>query len=165
MLRAVNVRGDGHRGLGPLDADGVRGIAALYAADDVDSVPLESIARASEGVPARIHERMSEWARQEAARRLTAAAEFLAAERRHRRADLAFANNVIGLKLGRIYAVEAKTVDSAPVRRRTRDWRHSRSPTPRSSSGASSWSASSPRGRSGRACSRSSAHPAAGSRP
>ena len=114
LLRAVDVRGDGHRGLGPLDADGVRGIAALYAADDVDSVPLESIARASEGVPARVHELMSEWAQQEAARRLTAAAEFLAAERRHRRADLAFANNVIGLKLGRIYAVEATTVDLGP---------------------------------------------------
>ena len=114
LLRAVDVRGDGHRGLGPLDADGVRGIAALYAADDVDSVPLESIARASDGVPARIHERMSEWAQQEAARRLTAAAEFLAAERRHRRADLAFANNAIGLKLGRIYAVEATTVDLGP---------------------------------------------------
>jgi WD40 repeat protein/class 3 adenylate cyclase len=114
LLRAVDVRGDGHRGLGPLDADGVRGIAALYAPDDVDNVPLESVARASEGVPARIHERMSEWAQQEAARRLTAAAEFLAAERRHRRADLAFANNAIGLKLGRIYAVEATTVDLGP---------------------------------------------------
>ncbi len=71
-------------------------------------MPLESIARASAGVPARVHELMSEWAQQEASRRLAAAAEFLAAERRTRSADLAFANNAIGLKLGRLYSEEAQ---------------------------------------------------------
>src|SRR5581483_9269691 len=95
------------RTLAPLDARGVRGIASLYAGDDVDDAPLEAIARASGGIPARVHELMSEWAQKEATRRLEAAAEFLAAERRHRHADLEFANNVIGLKLGRLYAPDA----------------------------------------------------------
>jgi len=108
LLAVVDARGDGHRRLGPLDGEAIRSLAGIYAGDDVDSVPLESIARASGGVPARMHELMSEWAQQEASRRLAAAAEFLAAERRTRSADLAFANNAIGLKLGRLYSEEAK---------------------------------------------------------
>ena len=109
--RASRSRGDGHRKLGPLDAEGVREIARQYAGDDVHEVPLESICRASGGVPGRVHEVMSEWAEQEATRRLAAAAEFLAAERRTRAADLDFANNVIGLKLGRLYADDRTVVD------------------------------------------------------
>jgi class 3 adenylate cyclase/WD40 repeat protein len=104
FVHAADRDGDGHRELGPLDVDGIKGIAAPYAPDDVESVPLESIARASGGVPARVHELTSEWAQAEASRRLTAAAEFLAVERHHRQADLDFANNVIGLKLARLYA-------------------------------------------------------------
>lgn len=107
-------RQDDCRRLAPLDADGVRGIAALYAGEDVEHVALESIGRASGGVPARVHELMSEWAQREAARRLEAAAAFLAAERRHRNADLEFANNVIGLKLGRLYSAEPGVVDLEP---------------------------------------------------
>ena len=107
LLSAVDGRGDGLRRLEPVDSDAIRTIAGLYAKNDVDSVPLESIARASGGVPAQVHELMSAWAQQEATRRLAAAAEFLAAERRHRSADLAFANNAIGLKLGRLYSGEA----------------------------------------------------------
>ena len=106
FIGTVDRAGDGHRRLGPLGPDGVRAIAASYAPDDVEHVPLEAMARASGGVPARVHELMSEWAQEEATRRLAAAAEFLAAERVHRHADLAFANNVIGLKLGRLYAAE-----------------------------------------------------------
>ena len=47
---------------------------------------------------------MTDWAREQAARRLAAAAEYLAAGRTRRAADLEFANNVIGLRLARIYA-------------------------------------------------------------
>ena len=50
-----------------------------------------------------MHEVVSEWARDEAKRRLEAAAEWLAAGKDRRAAGLEFANNVIGLKLGRIY--------------------------------------------------------------
>ena len=82
LIERLDSRGDGHRKLGPLDAEGVREIARQYAGDDVHEVPLESISRASGGIPGRVHEVMSDWAEQEATRRLAAAAEFLAAERR-----------------------------------------------------------------------------------
>ena len=68
------------------------------------------MARASNGVPGRVHEVVSEWARSEASRRLAAAAEFLAAGRDRHASDLEFANNVIGLKLGRLYSVEGRDV-------------------------------------------------------
>jgi WD40 repeat protein/class 3 adenylate cyclase len=111
LIERADTRGDGHRRLGPLDAKGVREIARLYAGDDVHDVPLESVARSSDGIPGRVHEVMSEWAEQEATRRLAAAAEFLATERRSRAVDLEFANNVIGLKLGRLYGGDHATVE------------------------------------------------------
>ena len=106
LIERVDVRGDGHRGLAPLDIDGVRGIVRLYVGQDETDAPVESMARASQGVPGRVHEVVSEWARSEASRRLAAAAEFLAAGRERHASDLEFANNVIGLKLGRLYSVE-----------------------------------------------------------
>ena len=56
---------------------------------------------------------MSGWAEQEATRRLAAAAEFLASERRTRSADLEFANNVIGLKLTRLYGDDRVALDGS----------------------------------------------------
>jgi WD40 repeat protein/class 3 adenylate cyclase len=103
LISRADARGDGHRRLGPLDSESIREIAALYAGEDVADVPLESIARGSAGVAGRVHELMSSWAEQEATRRLAAAGEWLATERRERQADLEFANNVIGLKLARLY--------------------------------------------------------------
>ncbi len=114
LIDRVDPRGDGHRSLGPLDAWEVRAIAQLYAGADVDEVPLESVARASGGLPGRIHELMSDWAEREATRRLSAAAEFLASERRGRTADLEFANNIIGLKLARLYGGDARAVEADP---------------------------------------------------
>src|ERR671925_2122535 len=108
LIDRADARGDGHRRLGPLDAADVREVARLYAGADVQDVPLESIERASGGVPGRVHEVMSDWAGGEATRRLAAAAEFLATERRERSADLEFANNVIGLKLARLYGGEGE---------------------------------------------------------
>ena len=110
LIDRVDERGDGHRGLAPLDIDGVRGIVRLYVGQDETDAPVESMARASEGIPGRVHEVMSEWARSEASRRLAAAAEFLAAGRDRHASDLEFANNVIGLKLGRLYSVEGRDV-------------------------------------------------------
>ena len=106
VVDRANRRRDGHRVLTPFGLDGVRKILVLYVGDDVTDAPLESMTRASEGVPGRIHEVASDWARSEASRRLEAAAEFIASGRDKRAADLQFANNVIGLKLGRLYAVE-----------------------------------------------------------
>ena len=108
LVEAANEHGDGHRTLAPLDADGVRDIVRLYVGDAVPDVPLESMVRSSEGVPGRVHEVASDWARAETTRRLEAAAEYLAAGRRRRATDLELANNVIGLKLGRLYTVEGR---------------------------------------------------------
>jgi WD40 repeat protein/class 3 adenylate cyclase len=110
LIERADGRGDGHRGLAPLDIDGVRGIVRLYVGQDETDAPVESMARASQGVPGRVHEVVSEWARSEASRRLSAAAEFLAAGRDRHASDLEFANNVIGLKLGRLYSVEGRDV-------------------------------------------------------
>jgi WD40 repeat protein/class 3 adenylate cyclase len=110
LIERADERGDGHRGLAPLDIDGVRGIVRLYVRQDETDAPVESMARASQGIPGRVHEVVSEWARSEASRRLTAAAEFLAAGRDRHASDLQFANNVIGLKLGRLYSVEGRDV-------------------------------------------------------
>src|SRR5438067_809614 len=107
LVHRMDVRGDGHRGLGPLGLDGVVDIARAYVGD-VDDLPAESMLRASGGVPARVHEVVGEWARDEAKRRLSAAAEWLAAGKSKQAAGLDFANNVIGLKLGRIYAAPGK---------------------------------------------------------
>ncbi|HEX6580586.1 MAG TPA: adenylate/guanylate cyclase domain-containing protein [Actinomycetota bacterium] len=104
VLRRSDPSGDGLRRLAPLDADGVRQIAADYVDVAVDEVPLEAFVRASGGIPGRVHEVVGEWAREEAGRRLAAAAEWLSEGRARRNADIAFANNVIGLKLGRLYA-------------------------------------------------------------
>ena len=108
LVDAADERGDGHRTLTPLDADGVRDIVRLYVGDAVPDVPLESMLRSSEGVPGRIHEVASDWARAETTRRLEAAAEYLAAGRQRRATDLELANNVIGLKLGRLYTVDGR---------------------------------------------------------
>jgi class 3 adenylate cyclase/energy-coupling factor transporter ATP-binding protein EcfA2 len=117
LVDRVDARGDGHRRLGPLGLDGVVEIARTYVGD-VEELPAESMLRASGGVPARVHEVVSEWARDEAKRRLTAAAEWLAAGKDKQAAGLEFANNVIALKLGRIYQVpdEHDLADSCPYK-------------------------------------------------
>ena len=110
LIERVDERGDGHRVLPPFDIDDVRGIVRLYVGDAETEAPVESIARASEGVPGRVHEVVSEWARAEASRRLEAAAEFLATGRERHASDLEFANNAIALKLGRLYTVGGRDV-------------------------------------------------------
>jgi hypothetical protein len=60
-----------------------------------------------------VHEVVSDWTRTEASRRLSAAAEFLAVGRERHASDLAFANNAIALKLGRLYTVEGRDVATA----------------------------------------------------
>jgi WD40 repeat protein/class 3 adenylate cyclase len=102
LVEVVDVRGDGRRELAPLDVEGVRAIASSYVTE-ISDLPGEQILRASGGVPARVHELVGEWCRDEVARRLAASAEWLAAGSSRRAAGLRFADNVIALKLRRIY--------------------------------------------------------------
>ena len=102
LVDRLNRHGDSLRALGPLDLDGVVGIARGYVAD-VDDLPAEAILRGSGGVPAAIHELVTQWASTEAARRLEAAGEWLAEGKTRQAAGLRFADNVIAARLGRIY--------------------------------------------------------------
>lgn len=104
LLEKGRREGGGHRVLEPLDSGAVQDIAAVYAGTYADEAPVEEIVRASAGIPSRVHELLDDWAGREASRRLAAAAEWLAAERLDRSADLDFANSVIGRKLARLYA-------------------------------------------------------------
>jgi WD40 repeat protein/class 3 adenylate cyclase len=106
LLERGERAGGGHRVLAPLDATAIGEIGAFYAGAFVDEAPLEEVQRASAGIPARVHELLDEWAAREASHRLAAAAEWLAAERLDRSADLDFANSVIGRKLARLYTPE-----------------------------------------------------------
>ena len=58
--------------LDPLRADGVAAIARGYAPDNADSpVPADELLERSRGVPGRVHDVASEWARSDARRRVT----------------------------------------------------------------------------------------------
>jgi WD40 repeat protein/class 3 adenylate cyclase len=119
LVDHVDVRGDGARRPSPLDMDGVRDIVGEYVDLEAEEVPLEALARSSGGTPGRVHEVVSAWAEQEAARRMAAATEWIAATRAQRDADLAFANNVIGRRLTRLYAgdpVGGSAADACPYR-------------------------------------------------
>jgi WD40 repeat protein/DNA-binding SARP family transcriptional activator len=74
--------GDGPLTLEPLDADAVRAIAVLYAPGRAgEDVPADRLLDVSGGVPRRIHEAASQWARREAAHRVGAVAGRTAAGR------------------------------------------------------------------------------------
>ena len=156
LVERIDERGDGERRVAPLDDDGVRGIVEQYVDLERTDVPLESFVRSSGGSPGRVHEVVGLWAREEASRRLEAAAEWMAAGRSQRVADLAFANDVIGRGLQRLYT-SGPTPTS--MSRPARTWASPRSTTttPACSSAARRWSASSPRAPSRPACSASSA--------
>jgi class 3 adenylate cyclase len=102
-LERADIRGDGHRRLKPLTAAGVAEIARGYAGPEIDDVPLDAVMRSSGGVPAAVHQALLDWARSEAGRRLAAAAEWLSDGRKRRAGDLDFANNVIRIRLDRIF--------------------------------------------------------------
>jgi WD40 repeat protein/DNA-binding SARP family transcriptional activator len=76
------VQCDGVLSLEPLGTDAVRAIAARYAASkDDEEIPADWLREASGGLPRRIHEVASQWARREAARRVSAVAGRAADER------------------------------------------------------------------------------------
>ena len=66
--------------LGPLDLSGVATVARLYAREGAE-VPVEQLAEASGGVPQRVHRAAAQWARADAARRLSVTAARAASER------------------------------------------------------------------------------------
>jgi WD40 repeat protein/class 3 adenylate cyclase len=70
------------RSLKPLGAEAVRAIAAMYVERSIDALPLELILGESGGVPVAVHRVASQWARSDATRRLSAAAERTASDRR-----------------------------------------------------------------------------------
>jgi DNA-binding SARP family transcriptional activator/WD40 repeat protein/energy-coupling factor transporter ATP-binding protein EcfA2 len=87
--------------LEPLDAGAVRAIAGLYAPSDAD-VPVEALLATSRGVPRRVHEAASEWARREAARQVDAVAELTATAGSEARAlEAELAGRVVSLQAAR----------------------------------------------------------------
>ena len=72
--------------LEPLSPDDVGEIAGFYAPAGAAAVPVETLLATSRGVPRRVHEAASEWARREATRRVDAAADRAEAGRTEARA-------------------------------------------------------------------------------
>jgi WD40 repeat protein/class 3 adenylate cyclase len=103
LVARANLRGEGHRPLAGLDLVGVREIVAIYAGDAAADAPLERMLRSTVGIPARLHEEAADWARDEGARRLAAAAEWLAQGRAKQAAGLDLTATAIGVRLGRIH--------------------------------------------------------------
>ena len=89
--------------LEPLDADGVRAIAGLYAPADARSAPpVEALLETSQGVARRVHEAASEWARREATRRVDSVADRAATGREKARAlEAELAGSVVELQSAR----------------------------------------------------------------
>ena len=89
--------------LEPLDAGGVRAIAGFYApGGGAGEIPVETLLAVSGGVARRVHEAASEWARQEATRRVDAAAGRTAAGRSEARAlEAELAGSVVELQSAR----------------------------------------------------------------
>jgi WD40 repeat protein/DNA-binding SARP family transcriptional activator len=87
----------------PLDADGVRRIALFYAPNHpVDDIRVKELARASRGVPGRVHELAERWARLEAKRRVAAEAERTEAGRNElRSAEAGLVGGVLDLQAAR----------------------------------------------------------------
>jgi WD40 repeat protein/class 3 adenylate cyclase len=78
----AGLRANATLSLTPLDAEGVRAIARLYAGERADAeVPVEHLVEASGGVPRRVHRVVVEWARTLAVRRVGDVASRIEAER------------------------------------------------------------------------------------
>jgi WD40 repeat protein/DNA-binding SARP family transcriptional activator/uncharacterized protein YbaA (DUF1428 family) len=104
-------------GLGPLDAAAVRAIAGCYAPGvPLDDVPAERLLAAAAGVPARVHEVAGQWARREAARRVSAAAARTATRRGElREVEHELADDVVELQATRDRAAIEDDVDDPVV--------------------------------------------------
>lgn len=84
--------------LEPLDGEGVRAIAALYAPAGSE-IPVDDLLAATRGVPRRVHEAAGEWARREATHRVDTLADRAASGRSEARAlETKLAGSVIDLQ-------------------------------------------------------------------
>jgi WD40 repeat protein/DNA-binding SARP family transcriptional activator len=93
---------DGSLVLQPLDVEAVHAIAAQYAPGLVgERVPAQALLQDSAGVPGRVHEVASRWAREEAVRRVPAMAGRASSERRELRRSEAQLADVVALAAGR----------------------------------------------------------------
>lgn len=115
---------EGRRQLVPLEPEFVRSIAALYAGQVVESLPIDEIMRESGGVPAAIHRVVSGWARDSAAGRLGAFAQQTSAGRRGLRVtEQSLVSSVEALELARersaLYAADDEADGGMPGQRRT----------------------------------------------
>ena len=131
--------------LKPLNADGVRAFARLYAGEteDVD-VPVERLLAASGGLPARLHGVASEWARMLELRRLADSVGRITADRSGlRAAEDDLVGSIVKLQVAR-ERTEPRLRPRTGLSARTRGWLLSGPATRASSSGASgSWPSSS----------------------
>ena len=103
--------------LGPLNAEAVRQLAALYAGDGSDP-PVDSILESTRGMPGRVHRAVAEWARDTATRKLMDAAARTASgwsDLREREEDLA--RTLVDLQLAKegLRGFEAPTPAEGPA--------------------------------------------------
>lgn len=112
----ARLAGDGALTLEPLDAEAVRAIAVLYAPTGAgEDVPADWLLDVSGGVPRRVHEVASQWARREVTRRVDAVAGRTAAGRAELRSmEAELAGDIVALQAVRERAV-LDGDDEAPV--------------------------------------------------
>ena len=112
------------RRLEPLEPEAVRSIAALYAGQALEGLPIDEVMRESGGVPAAVHRVVSGWARDSAAGRLGAFAQQTSAGRRGLRVtEQSLVSSVEALELARersaLYAADDEADGGMPGQRRT----------------------------------------------
>jgi hypothetical protein len=105
--------------LGPIDDGAIAAIIAVHGGSGSGPGPIQAIAQASEGVPARAHALAAEWAQGEVARRLGSSASRAAEGRRGLRVlEGEVASHVIDLQLARervaLYAEGARRTEDCP---------------------------------------------------
>ena len=106
----LDPNGDARRTLEPLGTEDIAAIAAPYAGEDVARLPLAAIVEASGGRPGMVHELASEWASNEASRRLGAIAGRTASGRRDLQAmEAELASNIIDLQRVRERSRQARS--------------------------------------------------------
>ena len=123
LLKSIDsvARPRARRELGPLDLAAVRTIAALYAGDRVDELPLVQIAEETQGHPASIHQAAYGWARRLAAQRVSQVASRTAVDRQQLLdVELELMNGMADLEMarefGRRYGARDPLVDVGKAR-------------------------------------------------
>ena len=99
LARGLEASGAERLALRPLEADGVREIAALYAGERAAAAPVERLLEASGGLPGNVHDVVADWTRRETVERVGARAGRTAAQRGAlRELESELASNVVDLQ-------------------------------------------------------------------